>query len=242
MAMRPAGALPLVMTVIMTATCLALGTWQVQRMGWKRALIAERAAALAEEPAPLPIGRIDPDAAPRRYVAEGHFRHDRELHVFASRLNAPPGEATSPGGFHVLTVFALGDGRKILVLRGWVPTNRRDPSTRPEGQIRGPMTLTGIGYRPEAPGGFVPEYDPANATWYAIDLPKMEQALGSPLMPIVLVAEATPPNPGGYPIGGQFRSEFPDNHLAYVVTWYGLAASAIVIFVVYRRRRDGSEA
>ncbi len=35
------------------------------------------------------------------------------------------------------------------------------------------------------------------------------------------------PNPGGLPIGGVTIIDFPNNHLQYAVTWYGLALALI---------------
>ncbi|MGZ0244741.1 MAG: SURF1 family cytochrome oxidase biogenesis protein, partial [Alphaproteobacteria bacterium] len=43
----------------------------------------------------------------------------------------------------------------------------------------------------------------------------------------------------GYPIAGQTITEIRNNHLQYAVTWFGLAATLVVIYVLYQiRRRD----
>ena len=42
--------------------------------------------------------------------------------------------------------------------------------------------------------------------------------------------------PGGLPIGGQAKVELPNNHLEYAITWYSLALTLIVMFVLYHRR------
>ena len=53
-----------------------------------------------------------------------------------------------------------------------------------------------------------------------------------------LKGEAGPrPNPGGWPIGGQSRTEPRNDHLAYAITWYGLAAALVVIYVLWHLRR-----
>ena len=50
---------PGVMTVAMLAVLLGLGTWQVQRLHWKRGLLAQIARPRRRPPVPLPA---DPDA------------------------------------------------------------------------------------------------------------------------------------------------------------------------------------
>ena len=73
------GLWPTIATLIGLLVLLGLGTWQLDRLEWKRALIAERAARLASAPAILPP-RSDawPDWDFRPAVVEGAFRHDLE--------------------------------------------------------------------------------------------------------------------------------------------------------------------
>jgi surfeit locus 1 family protein len=44
----------------------------------------------------------------------------------------------------------------------------------------------------------------------------------------------TPPN--GYPDPAKHLPRPPNNHLSYAITWYGLAAALVVIFVVWARK------
>ena len=53
---------------------------------------------------------------------------------------------------------------------------------------------------------------------------------------MVIEADATP-NPGGLPLGGQTRTELPNNHLQYAITWYGLAAGLLASDRVQPRAR-----
>ena len=55
--------------------------------------------------------------------------------------------------------------------------------------------------------------------------------------PFSIDAEAEPANPGGWPKGGTTEVNLPNSHLQYVVTWYGLALTLLVIFGVYARQR-----
>ena len=64
------------------AVLLALGTWQVQRLYWKNALIAKLETRTSAAPAPLPAEIVDPEALEFRPVRlAGRFRHEREIYL-----------------------------------------------------------------------------------------------------------------------------------------------------------------
>jgi surfeit locus 1 family protein len=135
---------------------------------------------------------------------------------------------TGEGGYHVLTPLQLNDGRLLLVDRGWIPYDRRDHFATVEGQTK----IAGILRQPES-HLFVPKNDVAKNNWYQIDLTAMAQNAGiGPFMPFVMDVDATP-NEGGYPVGGQTRIDLPNNHFGYAVTWFGLAAVLVIIYLVY---------
>ena len=57
-----------------------------------------------------------------------------------------------------------------------------------------------------------------------------------PVAPFFIDQEAPEP-PGGLPRPGRIRSNLPNNHLQYALTWYGLALVLVVVFVVWARGR-----
>ena len=227
--------LPLISTVIGTMVLLGLGTWQMQRLSWKQALIAEREAGLAAPPTVLPDGDADwPSFAFRKVTVKGVFRHELEQ-VFGVKTN------NNILGHDILTPLIRPDGKAILIDRGWVPADRVNPDSRPAGQLAGKVTVNGIArYRADdRPGLFTPENDPVTGYWYYYDLPAMEAALGLELAPLVVEADATP-NPGGLPIGGRTEILLTNNHLQYAITWYGLAVALVAVYIVFHRQQAGS--
>jgi surfeit locus 1 family protein len=212
------------------AFLFALGSWQLQRMVWKRGVIAEREARLAAPPTALPREAIDPAAWEFRRVAlEGRMRHDREIQLYGRRL-----QHGTPG-YHILTPVETASGA-ILVDRGWVPIDRRAPASRAEGQVPGEIRVVGIARAPRPKAAFVPDNDPAKNQWFWVDLPAIAAATGLALREVLVEADATA-NPGGYPEGGQTRSELADNHLAYAFIWYSLSLACAVIYWLFRRRQ-----
>ncbi|MEX2008582.1 MAG: SURF1 family protein, partial [Dongiaceae bacterium] len=83
---------PTVFTVPAVLVMLALGTWQVERLLWKEALIAQRVERTAAPAVPLPGAGDDLAAVEyRRAVVTGEFLHDREMYLAARSLRGNPG-------------------------------------------------------------------------------------------------------------------------------------------------------
>ena len=213
---------------------VSLGTWQVERLRWKEALIAERDAQLAAPGALLPARADWPAWDFRRVEVRGAFRHDLEQLFGASGHGGQVGH-------HVLTPLLRADGSALLVDRGWVPADRYHPATRREGQLEGPVTITGIArYRGEHTANwFTPANQPEQGMWFSYDLPALEEALGLTLLPVVVEADDRP-NPGGLPIGGMTRTALTNNHLQYAITWYGLALTLVAVYVTFSLQRGGA--
>jgi surfeit locus 1 family protein len=216
---------------------LGLGTWQVQRLGWKEGLIAQRNAALTAPPVALPT-TTDAAAALEFHPveAEGTFLNDHELYLNAQNQRGDQ-------GFDIVTPLRLDDGRVLMVNRGFVPTDHRAPATRaagePEGKIRVVGLLRLVG--PDNKGFFTPDNEPDKNSWFFIDLPAMAKVAGvEPVLPFYVDADTTP-NPGGWPVGGQTITDLPNNHLQYAITWYALAVVLVPIYIRFARRRLGEK-
>lgn len=221
--------------LVLVAVFLALGTWQVQRLFWKRDLIARVESRVHAEPVPAP-GRAAWAAVSRerdeyrRVTATGLFQHDRTVLVQA---------VTERGaGFWVLTPLRLPDDATVLVNRGFVPADRRDPAERVGSELAaGPVAVTGLLRLSEPGGGFLRTNDPAGDRWFSRDVAAIAAAKGLfEVAPYFIDADATP-NPGGLPIGGMTVVAFRNSHLVYALTWYALAAmSAAGVWHAQRRR------
>jgi surfeit locus 1 family protein len=223
---------PTLFTVPALLVLVGLGTWQLQRLAWKTALIEEVQSRQAAPPIPLPERIDDPMALRyRKVIVQGTFDHAKEMHLFAHT-------ARGNLGYQVITPLKRDDGTWVLVNRGWVPDERKDPATRKEGQVAGPVTITGTA-RPAWPRHmFVPDNDPATNHWFYGDLAGMAAHAGIEAAPVFVEADATP-NPGGLPIGGQTPiDDIPNNHLQYALTWYFLAVGLAGVYFVYHWRPE----
>jgi surfeit locus 1 family protein len=216
------------------AVLVGLGVWQLKRLAWKEALITRIEARTKAPPITLAeaeeLVRTGRDASYYRVELDGHFHHAKELYLYA----------VSDGrvGWHVITPLETADGEMVLVDRGFVPDELKDPTARASGQIDGVVTVKGIARAPDRRTLFVPENEPKANRWFWRDLPAMAQAMFPDgtieVAPFFLEAEKGP-IPGGWPEGGQTRLDIPNNHLQYAITWFLLAAALLVIYGLYVR-------
>ncbi len=223
--------LVLVLGALLALLFARLGIWQIDRLGWKRALIARVEMQLAADPLPLnEIADLPPELREYRKVrVTGTFDHTAETLTKA---------VTKWGsGFWVITPLSTDAGQTVLINRGFVPPEQRDPATRPDGLIQGRVTVTGLVRLSEPDGGFLKDNDPPADLWYSRDVAAIAQARGlGPVADFFVDAEAS----GTSPIGGLTVVQFRNTHLIYAVTWFGLAAlvaCGMGIVTRYERRQ-----
>ena len=230
------GLLPTLITVPCVIILLALTVWQINRYSWKINLIDTINSQLAEAPVPLPSGDIVPEEWQyRRVKLTGSFDHSKEIHLFA---HADPGRP----GFQIITPFVRpAEGDVVLVNRGWVPEDKKEPSSRPQGQITGEITVTGVVRKPWGKAwSFMPESNAESNVWLYGELGEMADHLKMKVAPVFVELDASDV-PGGLPIGGQTRISLPNNHIQYAFTWFGLAIAMVVIFILYGLKRGRTE-
>jgi surfeit locus 1 family protein len=217
---------PTLFTVPAMIMMVGLCIWQVQRLYWKEALIADRQARVATEVALPAVGADLAAAEFHRVRLEGTFQHDKELFLGARTRNGNP-------GYHLVTPLVLTDGQVVLFDRGWVPVERKPAEYRAEGQVAGQVLVEGVIRLPQGRAFMQPDNEPQNNMWFYVDLPAMAAA-SNPAARTDLYVDAGPAeNPGGFPIGGQTKIEMPNDHLQYAITWGLLALALLVIYVAY---------
>jgi len=227
---------PTVFTVPVLLLLLGLGSWQIERLFWKRELIAQRQAAVTAAPITAPSSAEEARGKEFHHIAdEGIFLHDKELFLGAT-------SEAGRNGYQVLTPLQEPGGRTVFVNRGFIPAELKDPTTRSAGQIAGTVRVAGLLRLPpaEKPAWFLPDNRADLNYWLWVDLPAM--AIADKLdrvAPFYIDADATP-NPGGWPKGGVTRLKLPNDHLQYAITWFSLAVVLIVVYFLFHRRNAES--
>jgi surfeit locus 1 family protein len=118
------------------------------------------------------------------------------------------------------------------VNRGWVPQKRDTPLDNPAGMV----SVTGYVRPRDTQSWFSASDDPAARQFFTLDPLAIGAAVGvADVAPFTLVAMGPSPT-GSYPAPAQHLPRPPNNHLSYVITWYGLAVALAVIFGVWVRK------
>lgn len=207
-------AAPILIGLSGIAILLWLGTWQVQRLEWKRGILAEIETMIAGAPAPLPVS-VDP--ATQRYQPV-ELRGELEAQTLAVLVSVKRRGA----GWRLISAFETDDGRRVLVDRGFVPVETKDAT-----RLAGPVEITGNLHWPDDRNSSTPDNDPAKNTWYARDLGPMAEILKTePLL--VITRQLSPADTGVTPLPVD-TSGIPNDHLQYALTWYSLAAVWLVM-------------
>src|SRR5690606_35082238 len=129
---------PTLLTLCALAILIGLGVWQIERKAWKENLIATVTARLAAPPMAGVPPRDQWDALQRaqmeyrRVSVPVEFLNDQEALVYTI------GSALRPDvkglGYWVFTPARLPGGSIVVVNRGFVPAERKDPATRQAGE------------------------------------------------------------------------------------------------------------
>ena len=220
---------PTAWTLLGLAVLLSLGTWQWQRLGWKTDLIAK--LEIRAKAAPVSIESVlgGDDIEYAHVTAKGRFRHDLERYIYAT--------GTGEWGWHVLTPLDLVGGRTILVNRGFVPRDLKDPASRPASLSPGDVAVTGL-LRNAAPARpwYIPAGDRKALTWSYPEIADIAATVPGAEAGFTLEADATDAQVP--PKGGATQFAPSNRHLEYALTWYALAATlaGVYLYALWRRR------
>ena len=235
--LRPRALVSHALVLAVVAVLVALGQWQVARLGEVRAqnaLLSERLAAPAADLTDLLAAGADAaDLAFRRVTATGPFRPAEEV-LQRNRVNA------GLTGLDVLTPLDLGDGRTLLVRRGWVPPDLDEPPVAAAAPPAGPVRVAGVleaSVDQPAFGARDPD-DGRLARVFHPDTARLDRQMTGTLLPVVLrLADPVPTDPEGLPRPPGPPALDEGSHLSYAVQWHLFAALALIAYAAWLRRR-----
>ncbi len=216
---------PGTMTVAMLIVTIGLGTWQVNRLQWKRSVLdriesAERSPPVALPDQPLPFMKI---------AVSGRFDPDIVALYGAEVRETQTGPTM---GAHLIVPLRRDGALTVLVDRGWVPLKRTSPLDQPTGLT----TVEGFIHPGATASWFSATDDLPNRHFYTLDPARLGAALGvGPVAPYVLIALGRAAN-GHWPAPAQDLPRPPNNHLVYAITWYGFAVTLLIVFAIWARK------
>jgi len=221
----------LLATLVGTAILLTLGIWQVQRLQWKEALLAQLAANAAAAPISLDeaarLAEQGRDLEFVRVAFPATYRHAAGMKMIATYEGGQ--------GWTIITPAVTPDGWAVIVDRGRIPGQRVSDVAQPEGtqQVEGVLRAHGTGQ-----GRFDPDNDPKANLWYWWDVPAMlaQAGLSQGVKPFPYVVQLVPqPGATAFPRPEEPKAKLANNHLGYAITWFGLAATLLGVAGFYIR-------
>jgi surfeit locus 1 family protein len=233
--------LPATLVLAALAVLIGLGTWQLQRKAWKDGIIASLKDGISRPPIPyadwLKSAVIKPGASSRlvvdgpefiRVEASGRFQHEHESYAYTVR----DGRA----GYALFTPLVLPDGRIVVVNRGFVPQELREPEKRPQTLPPGIVTIRGMTRKPAVPNFFTPANDATRRISFSGSA-GLHPKSGTEQSPSGIYIEAEPaPASTDWPKPRRpdaLLATIPNRHLEYALTWFGLAATLIGVFMAF---------
>ncbi len=215
---------PAAATLVMLAVLVGLGCWQLRRLGEKQALLDQ--IALAEQSPPTPL----PDAPRPFEKVSVSGRWLPQLARYGAEVRDTPQGPRM--GSELLGVLQRPEVPAVLVDLGWVDDAERVslPHT--------PATVVGFVRRPDRASWLSAHDDVAGARFFTLDPGAIAAALGVEVAPFTVVAlqgvGELAPGVRPAPTGSLPRPL--NNHLSYALTWFGLAATLVVVFGLWLRQ------
>lgn len=227
--------IPTLVTILTLSGLSSLGLWQLERADYKEKL--EQMIADRVQLPPTDLGLIPEDPEEQLYLPVAlNGVYDSSRHVLLDNR-----VFDKQVGYNVYTPLQLGNGRAILVDRGWlslgqnrqslpeIKTENRDYYL--EGILLNPPTTNVLGTKIKE------NYQNWPAVVQSINLNEIAQQAGYKLEPKILVLFE-------HAQSGFHRQKTPinlnmssDRHIGYAVTWFLCALVLFIIFFTVNTKR-----
>ena len=210
------------------AILITLGVWQVQRLQWKEALIAQAEAAADRPPVPI-LEAYRPSEEFRKVIVDCPGLATAPYVELQTIQDGQPGvRLISPCPLPTEPFVALVDrGFVADAVSARPPVRPSQEPVRIVAQLRNPPERTAMALPAEGNRFFWRDY------------PGMAEALGVRkwvAKPMLFALDSSNPEwlalkPSAPP------AAFANNHLGYAITWFGLALALAGVYIALLRRR-----
>lgn len=217
---------------------VGLGTWQLQRLSWKEALIERIATRLDAAPVEL-------EAALKRQAAgedvnflkvklRGTYDHSKAQYFYTLKKGQLGWRALTP-------LSPETGGAPVLIDRGFLPDAEKPLPAQTGAE---PVEVVGaLRFDYLSQELFTPDNNPGTNSWYWFDLPALQQATGlTGLRPMVVQLD-TSDHSGPWPAAAALSPNLSNKHFGYALTWFGLAITLLGVYIaliVQERRKRSS--
>jgi surfeit locus 1 family protein len=199
-----------------------LGHWQQTRATEKHAMQQQFNARAAQPPISLDEHSRDALLRYRNAIAEGEWYSEGQIYV---DNQVSHGKA----GFNVVTPLKLLDGKTyVLINRGWIERGATYPNP-PAAPVTGHATVAGRLSVPSTRFLELSNQSIQGNVWQNLTIERYRSALKLDVLPWVLISKDAE-----FPLESVAeRSDAgEDKHLEYMLTWYSLAVTVVILWLV----------
>ncbi|SFS22020.1 SURF1 family protein [Yoonia litorea] len=211
---------PLVLGLAGCGILISLGMWQVERLAWKEAILADIDARLTAQPVALTRFANEAQDEYARVFTSGRPTGE-ELHVLVSGTEAGT-------GYRVIAKFETDIGA-IMVDQGLLALDNKDAAP-----LLVDMRVSGTLLWPDDQNDSTPPPDLDENIWFARNVETMSAALGT--LPLMVVASQTSPTDPRLTPLPVTTSGIKNDHMEYAITWFLLAVVWAIMSLYLIRR------
>ncbi|CAO6128383.1 COG3346 Uncharacterized conserved protein [Candidatus Pelagibacterales bacterium] len=197
---------------------LSLGTWQFFRLNSKSQLISDLENNLKRNSIDF---NVDIDKEYTKVILK---KKNLKSKIFLYHLNK--GEI----GFKVIVPYEVNSSLVVLVDKGWI---RKDKINSIKNSLLNDDIIEGYTKKIREKKLFTPKNNIKEDFLYSVEIDNLRKSLNKNIYPLLIIQTSKTKKdiiPNDYHIG------LSNNHLQYVITWYGLALFTIIFFLYYRRK------
>ena len=211
---------------------ISLGVWQLKRLKYKNHVLSTITSNARLEPIDYKLleNYNEQELANnlyRKIKCSGKFLHNKEIFVYAGGRYSK-----YPEGYILFTPLMVAENKVIIINRGFIPINLKKQSLRLETLPGGIVNIEGYLMKGEQKSWAIPNNDINKNIWFSVDLEQMQQYVGLETGQYFISRMYQNDE---YPIGEKLNINIRNNHLAYALTWFGLAISLIVIYYLLNK-------
>ena len=197
---------------------IALGTWQIIRLGWKNNLILEIENSLKNPPVELTQSN---KVNYLKIKTSGSVDFEKQIYLY--NLND-----TGTPGFEVLNPISI-NGENYLLNRGWIPFEKKDT---PEINIIDQTNIIGTIKIQGRKNIFKPDNDLKENYWFSLNREDILKFTGKKFSKYIIYLD------GNYqlPRPKIITANISNNHKKYAITWFSLAISILLLYLYFRKK------
>ena len=227
-------------TIFAFFTLMMLGTWQIDRLGQKNDLL-KKIQRVSEDITDLKDANIDDsnldDWLYRKIKIHGDFISHENIFVF-THLSDPRGKFGG-AGYWVLNPFKSDEGNIIIINRGFIPQNIFDQFSSSTNKYKENI-VTGYVRKFEKENIFTPDKNMEDKILYLFEKNDIRKMFRIKKIEPYFIDQVDEYN--ALLQSNETQLKFPNNHLSYAITWYGLATALLFIYFysIFRRKKFDS--